>query len=97
MKSGALSDPQVTVTAPIRAARTATRVTPLLSVAEEGTSASIGLLLRGWGQGPWARGFRTTVTVVPDRTHSPRTEASPEPWTTVAEPATHPGDAAAVP
>ncbi|MET8957323.1 hypothetical protein [Streptomyces sp. NPDC004533] len=71
-------------------------MTPLLSVAEEVTSASIGLLLRGCGQGPWARGFRTTVTVVPDRTQKLWTEASPESWTTVAEPATHPGEAEAV-
>ena len=47
------------------------------SVADEVTSASIGLLLRGCGQEPWARGSRTTVTVVPDRTHRIRTEASP--------------------
>ncbi|MGW0204824.1 hypothetical protein ACWDZ8_03040 [Streptomyces sp. NPDC003233] len=72
-------------------------MTPLLSVAEEVTSASIGLLLRGCGQEPWARGSRTTVTVVPDRTHRRWTEASPTPWVTVAEPATHAGDAEVVP
>jgi hypothetical protein len=54
------------------------------------------LLLRGCGQEPWARGSRTTVTVVPDRTHRLRIEASPALWVIVAEPARQPDDAEAV-
>ncbi|GHD90978.1 hypothetical protein GCM10010508_37720 [Streptomyces naganishii JCM 4654] len=96
VKSGALSGPQVTVTAPVRAARTVTRVTPLPSVTDEVTSASIGLLLRGGGQAPRARGSSTTVTVVPERTHRSRTEAPPALWVIVAEPAWHSDDAEAV-
>ncbi|MEU2775619.1 hypothetical protein ABZ646_22450, partial [Streptomyces sp. NPDC007162] len=97
VKRGAPCGPQVTVTEPVRAARTVTRVTPWLSVAAEVTRASIGLLLRGCGQAPWARGLRTTVTVVPDRTHRVWTEGSPGPWAVVVEPATHPADAEDVP
>lgn len=81
----------------MRAACTVTLVTRLPSVAEEVTSAGIGLLLRGFGQELWARGPRTTVAVVPERTHKLRTGASPTLCVIVAEPARQPDDAEAVP
>ncbi|GGU65726.1 hypothetical protein GCM10010211_33680 [Streptomyces albospinus] len=81
----------------MRAARTVTRVAPFRPVAVDVTMASIGLLLCGCGQALSERGSRTTVTVAPGRTQRSRTEASPGPWVTVAEPATQPGDAEVVP
>lgn len=76
----------------MRVARSVARVMPLPSVAVEITSASMGLLLRGCGHEPRARGSRMTVTVVPERTRRLRTEASPALWVTVVDPARQPGD-----